>query len=74
VKIFVVEMIRATGKEIAEHIIRPMNLIHASHVKARREQFLIIIHGLWKVLMRVEEQVKGSERRMTGTRMILLLM
>jgi len=74
VKIFVVEMMRATGKEVAEQVIRPTKVLRATHVKARREQLLIIIHRLWKVLRRVEEREKRRERRMVGTRMILELM
>ena len=74
VKIFVAEMMRATGKEIAKHVMRPTKVIRASCVKARREQLLIIIHRLWKVLKRVEERKKRMERRMVGTRMILVLM
>ena len=74
VKIFLVEMMRATGKDIAEHVIRLMKVIRASPVKARCEQLLIIIHRLWKVLKRVEEREKRRERRMVGTRMILVLM
>ena len=53
VKIFVVEMMGETGKEIAEQVIRPTKVIRTSPVKARREQLLIIIHRLWKVLKRV---------------------
>ena len=64
-------MIRATGKQIAEHIRRPVKEIPASHVKARCVQLPVIIHGLWKVLKRVEER---RERRMVGKRKILLLM
>ena len=56
VKIFVVDMMRATGKEIAEDGIRPTKVIRASRVKARREQLLMIIHRLWQVLKRVEER------------------
>ena len=74
VKIIVVEMMRAPGEEIAEHRIRPTNVIHTSPVKARREQLLIIIHRLWKVLRRVEEREKRQERWMVGTKMILVLM
>jgi len=74
VKIIVVEMMRATGKEIAEHVSRPTKVIRTSRVKARREQLLIILHRLWKVLKRVEEREKRRERRMVGTRMILVLM
>jgi len=74
VKIFVVEMMRATGKVIAEHVIRPTRVIHTSRVKARREQLLIIMHRLWKVSKRMEEWEKRRERRMVGTRMILVIM
>ena len=73
-KIFVVEMMRATGKEIAKHVIWPTKIIRASCVKAKHEQLLIIIYRLWKVLKRVEEREKRRERRMVGTRMILVLM
>jgi len=41
---------------------------------ARREQLLIIIHRLWKVLKRVEEREWRRERWMVGKRMILVLM
>jgi len=74
VKILVAEMMRATGKEIAEHVIRPTKVIRASHVKARHTQLLIMIHRLWKVLKRVEERKKRTERRMVRTRMILVSM
>jgi hypothetical protein len=70
-KIFLVQMKRATGKKIAEHVITPAKVIPPRHVKARCEQLLIIIHRLWKVLTRVEER---RERRMVGKRMILVLM
>jgi len=69
--IFLVEMKRATGTEIAEHIIRPAKVIPASRVKARCAQLLIIIHRHWKVLKRVEER---RERRMVGMRIIFVLM
>jgi len=58
VKIFVIETMRATGKGIAKHVMRPTEVIPVSRVKARREQLLIIIHRLWKVLKRVEEREK----------------
>jgi len=70
-KMFLVEIKSTTGTEIAEHVIRPANVIPASRVKARCAQLLIIIYRLWKVLKRVEER---RERRMVGKRMILLLM
>jgi len=74
VKIFLVEMMRATGKEIAEHVSMLTKVIPTSRVKARREQLLIIIHRLWKILKRVEKMEKRRERRMVGKRMILVLM
>jgi len=43
VKICVVQMMRATGKEIAEHVIRPTKVIRASRVMTRREQLLISV-------------------------------
>jgi hypothetical protein len=70
-KIFLVEMMRATGNDIAKHVIRPAKVIPASRVTARCAQLLIIIHRLWKVLTRVEE---SRERRMVGKWMILVLM
>jgi len=74
VKILLVEMMRATGKVIAKHIIRLTKVIPASRVQARREQLPIIIHRLWKILKRVEEREKRMKRRMVGKRMILVLM
>ena len=69
-KIFLVEMKRATGKEIAEHVIRPATMIPGSRVKGRCAQLLVIILRYWKILKRVEER---RERRMVGNRMILVL-
>jgi hypothetical protein len=60
----------ATGKEIAEHVIRSAKVIPACCVKARCAQQLIILHRLWKVLSRGNER---RERRMEGKRMILVL-
>ena len=70
-KLNLVEMKQATGKEIADQVIRPVKVIPASHVKARCAQLLFIIHRLWKVQTRVEER---RERRIVGKRMILVLM
>jgi hypothetical protein len=42
VKIFEVEMMRATGKEIAKHTIRPAKVIPTSHIKSRCAKLLII--------------------------------
>ena len=63
-----------TGKEIAEHVIRPTDVIPASHVNARHEQLVISIHRLWKVKNKVEEMEKRRERRIIGKRIILALM
>ena len=65
---------RVTGKEIAEYVIRLTKVIPTSHVMARYEQLLIIIHRLWNVLKRVEEREKRRERRMVGKKIILVLM
>jgi hypothetical protein len=73
VKVFLGEMMRATGKEIAEHVIRPTKVNPISHVNARCELLLIITHRLWKVLKRVEKREMGRERRMVCKRMILVL-
>jgi len=70
-KRFLVKIKRATGKEIAKHIIRPVKVIPTSRVKATCVQLLIIIYRFWKVQKRVEER---RERRMVGKRMILILM
>jgi len=56
-------MMRATGKEIAEHVIRPTKVLPSSRIKARCKQLLIIIHRLWKVLKRVEEREERRGRR-----------
>ena len=73
-KTILVEMMRATRKEIAEHKIRPTKVFPASRVMARHQQLLISIHRLWKVLERVEEREQGRERRIVGKTMILVLM
>jgi hypothetical protein len=73
-KTVLVEMLRATGKEIAEQIIGPTKVIPTSSVKARFEQLLIMVCRLWMVLKRVEEREKTRERRMVGKTMILVLM
>jgi hypothetical protein len=70
-KIFLVEIKRATEKDIAKDVIRPRTFIPGSRVMARCVQLLIIINGHWKVLKRVEER---WEWRMVGRRMIVVLM
>jgi len=71
-KIFLVEIKRVRGMDIAEHIMRSAKVIPTSRVKARCKHLLIIILRLGKVLKRVVEERR--ERRMVGKRMILLLM
>jgi len=70
-EIFLVEIKRATGKEIEEDVIGTAKVIPASCVKVRCAQLLNIMHRPWKVLKRVEEK-RGW--RMVGKRMILVLM
>lgn len=41
-----VDMKRATGREIAKHVIRPANTIPATHVTARCAQLLVIIDNI----------------------------
>jgi len=74
VKIFLVELMRVTVKEIAEHVIRPTKVIPTSCNKAEHDQLLISIHRLWRVLKMVDEREKRREGRMVGKRMILVLM
>jgi len=45
-KIFLFEIMSATGKEIVEHVIRPATVFPANYVKARCAQLPIIIHWL----------------------------
>jgi len=70
-QIFMVDITKATEKDIAEHIIRTRKVIPASRVKVTCVQLVIIIHRIWKVLKTVEER---SERRMVGKRIIFVLM
>ena len=69
-KIFVVEMMRAAGKEIAEYVIKPAKVIPASRVQARREQLLCILERHWKVLKWLEEM---RDRKKMGKRIIHVL-
>jgi len=70
-KIFLIEIQRATGQEVAECMTRAVKEIPASPVEVGCVQQLFIIQKLWKVLKRVEER---RERRMVGKRIILVLM
>jgi hypothetical protein len=70
-KIFWFKIRSAMGNKIAECVIRPADVLPASHVNASCEQLVIVSHRLWKDLKRVEER---SVRRMVGKRMILASM
>jgi len=70
-KIFLVNMMRASWKKIAEYVIRLVKVIPASRVKARCAQPLIIIHRLWKLLRMVGLR---RERRMVGKRMMVIIL
>jgi len=64
------ENMRATGKEIAEHVTRPEKVIPNSHVQARCVHLLFITHRCWNILKMVEVM---RESRMVGKRMIVVL-
>jgi len=70
-RIVVVKIKQAPGKEIANIFIRLAKVIPASSLQARCAQQLIMIYRRWKVLMRVEER---RERSMVAKTMILVLM
>jgi hypothetical protein len=66
----IVDMKRATVKEIAKYIIRPAMVLPGTSVKFGCAQQLIMIARLCNMLTRVEER---RERRIVGKRMILVL-
>ena len=53
-KLFPVEMKAATGKDIAEHIIRPAKVIPASLLMVSDGPQLISILGLWRDPMKMK--------------------
>jgi len=65
-KIVLVEMKRATGKEIAKHVIRQTTVIPASCVEARCAKLLIIEHRLWQVLKRLEGRNERGQWAIDG--------
>jgi hypothetical protein len=71
VKLFVVEMMRATGKEIAKRVIKPAKVIPASCIQATCQGLLCIIDRQWKVLKWLEQM---REKRKICKRIIHVLM
>jgi len=69
-KILFLEVKRATGKEIAKHVIQPAKVIPACCVKARCAQLPTNIHRLWKDLKSVELR---KDSTMVGNRKLLVL-
>lgn len=53
--VLLLEIQIATGKGIAERVIRPAKAIPASHVEAGHTQLLIVIDRIWNVLKRFDE-------------------
>ena len=71
VKLFLVEIKRATGKDIAEHIIRPVKVIPASLVPVSYAALLIRILRLRRDRMKIKE---WWIRRPVGNRLIVVIM
>jgi len=72
VKLLLVEMKAATGKDIAEHIIRPANIIPASLVTVSYASPLISILSLQQNPMKMEEW--RMRRQQAGKRLTVVLM
>jgi len=70
-KLFLVEMKAATGKDIAEHIIRPVKVIPASLVPVSFASLLISILRRWREPMKMEE---WWMRTQVGNKLIVVLM
>ena len=71
VKLFLVDMNAATGKDIAEHIIRPVKVIPASFLPVSYAPLLIHILRLGREPMKMRE---WWMRREVGKRLIVVLM
>jgi len=69
--VLLLEIQIATGKGIAERVIRPAKAIPASHVEAGHTQLLIVIDRIWNVLRRFDEWMEES---MAGMRTVHVLM
>ena len=71
VKLFFVDMMPATGKDIVEHVMRPAKVISASLVTVRHATLLIRILRRQRYLMKMKE---WWMRRQVGMRLIVLIM
>ena len=69
-KLFLVDMEAATGKDIAEHVMRPAKIIPASLVTVSYAPLLISILRLRKYPMKMKE---WWMRRQVGKRLIVLM-
>jgi len=72
VQLFLVEMKAATGKDIAEHVIRPAKVIPASLVTGRYAPLLISILRLRRYRMKMKEW--SMWRQQVGKRLTVVLM
>jgi len=71
VKLFLEEVKAATGKDIAEHVIRPSKVIPTNHVLVSYAPLLISILRLWRDLMKLNQ---WWMRTQVGKRLIVVLM
>jgi hypothetical protein len=72
VKVFLIEMKAATGKNIAEHIIKPAKVIPASLDTASYAPQLVSILRLWRYLLKMNEW--WMRRLQVGKRLTVVLM
>jgi hypothetical protein len=70
-KLFLIEMKVVTGKDIAEHVIRPVKAIPYSHVPVLYAPLLIRIVGLRRELMKMKARCM---RRKVGKRLTVVIM
>jgi hypothetical protein len=71
VKLFLAEMKAGTGKDIAEHIIKPVKVFPRSFVPVRYAPLLIRILHLRREPMRMKD---WWVRRQVGMRLIVVIM
>jgi len=72
VQLFLLEMKAATGKDIAEHVTRPAEVIPASLVTGRYAPLQISILRLWRYPMKMKEW--WMRRQQVGKRLTVVLM
>ena len=70
-KLFLVEMKAATGKDIVQHVIRPMKVIPSTLVVVIYAPLLIRIPRLRREAMKMEERWM---RRLVGKRLIVVIL